>query len=119
MKGLRTQENDKFIKFFEIVQEEAAKLDSVFFLDCGQGNLFENSQMECEGLCGWLIPKENVKEFESLFVNNSEQQHNFDAFYTSVDFDVKGDTINVIIEDPEDIIADDFSIVTNGIQMKE
>ena len=119
MKGLRTQESDKFIKFFELVQEEAANLDSVFFLDCGQGKMFENSQIECEDLCGWLIPTEKVKEFELLFENNSELQHNFDAFYTSIDFNVEGDTVNIIIEDPEDIIADDFRIITNGIQTKE
>lgn len=119
MKGLRTQENDKFVKFFELVQEEAAKLDSVFFLDCGQGKLFENSQMECEDLCGWLIPNEKVKEFESLFENNSEQQQDFDVFYTSVDFNIEGDTVKVIIDDTDEIIADDFSIVTNSIRMKE
>ena len=42
MQGLRTQENQKFKKFFEQVQNEAAKRNSIFFLDCGQGNIFEN-----------------------------------------------------------------------------
>jgi hypothetical protein len=98
MKGLRTQENNKFLKFFKLVQEEASKFDSVFFLDCGQGNVFSNNQIECEGLFGWLIPKEKVKEFEPFFLDNSEQQHAFDNFYTSVDFSIEGDTTNVIIK---------------------
>ena len=116
MLGLRTQENAKFIGFFKLVQEEANKQDAVFFLDCGQGKTFENNQMECEDLCGWLIPKEKVKEFEPLFVDNSDEVNKFDDFYTSVDFHIEDDTVNVIIENFDDIIADDFSIIAKGIQ---
>ena len=39
--GLRTQENSKFLSFWKIVQEEASKRDSVFFLDSGEGNEIE------------------------------------------------------------------------------
>lgn len=98
MKGLRTQENNKFLKFFKLVQEEATKIGSVFFLDCGQGNVFSNDQIECEGLFGWLIPKEKAEAFEPFFLNNSEQQHIFDDFYKSVDFSFEGDTDNIIIK---------------------
>ena len=33
MLGLRTQETNKFILFFELVQEKAKEKESVFFLD--------------------------------------------------------------------------------------
>ena len=35
MQGLRTQENDKFCRYFAIVQAEAEKRDAVFFLEAG------------------------------------------------------------------------------------
>ncbi len=35
MRGLKTQEGSKFEAFFSLVQQEAAKSHSVFFLDCG------------------------------------------------------------------------------------
>ena len=97
MKGLRTLENDKFNKFFELVQKEAKKQDSVFFLDCGGGNLFENASFECEDLFGWLIPQEKVNEFENLFLNQSSKQHEFDDFYCSVDFEIIDDNVSIII----------------------
>ena len=101
MIGIRTKENIKFLKFFEMVQKEAKKFDSVFFLDCGQGKIFENNQIECEDLCGWLIPKEKVIDFEPHFLNNSEQQHEFDDFYINIDFNIVNDKIFIIIDNLE------------------
>ncbi len=97
MLGLRTQENDKFVKFFALVQKEADRLGSVFFLDCGQGKIFENNEMECEDLCGWLIPKEKAKEFECLFLENSSKLYEFDDFYTNVDYCVQNSEVVVIV----------------------
>ena len=97
MKGLRTHENAKFNKFFELVQKEAEKRKAVFFLDCGGGNLFENATFECEDLFGWLIPNEQVAEFEKLFIDQSSEQHGCDDFYCSIDFEVIGDNINIIV----------------------
>jgi hypothetical protein len=64
MQGLRKQETSKFEKFFSIVQNAAKKIDSVFFLDAGDGREFETDTFEGEDLMGWLIPKEKVSEFE-------------------------------------------------------
>jgi hypothetical protein len=64
MQGLRTQESDKFNKFWLLIQEQAAKKGMVFFGDCGEGNDFETEDMEGENFCGWLIPQDKVKEFE-------------------------------------------------------
>ena len=65
MLGLKTQESDKFYKFWELVQEKPSEQDKVFFADCGEGNILETSDLECEDMRGWLIPKEKSKEFET------------------------------------------------------
>ena len=67
MRGLRTQEDEKFIKFFEIVQEAANKKNSVFFGDSGEGNDIITPEFEGEDLFGWLIPNEKADEFEKQF----------------------------------------------------
>ena len=70
MKGLRTEENEKFLRFFAIVQEEAGKNKSVFFLDSGDGREFETEVLEGEDLMGWLIPGEKASAFEKEWENN-------------------------------------------------
>lgn len=70
MVGLRRRENEKFEKFFSIVQDAAEKRNSVFFLDAGDGRDFETDSIEGEDLMGWLIPKEKASEFESIWKRN-------------------------------------------------
>ncbi|UHR03308.1 hypothetical protein LV469_03170 [Peptoniphilus sp. GNH] len=71
MLGLRTQENNEFIKFFESVQDEANKLNKVFFLDFGQCEDISFNGMEVDSLYGWLIPKEEVETFNKEFIDKS------------------------------------------------
>ena len=52
MVGLRTCEGEKFERFFALVQREALKQNCVFFLDSGEGHIFENENMEYSDLCG-------------------------------------------------------------------
>ena len=121
MKGLRRQENEKFIKFFKMVQEEASKKQCVFFLDCGLGTLYETETIECEDLCGWLIPNEHVASFESIYNEDSDEQHNYDAFYCSIDYvvDEASGKISIDIDDtPGDLIVDDFSMLQHEIEIK-
>ncbi len=63
MQGLRTQETNKFEKFFAIVQDAARKKNCVFFLDSGDGREFETDSLEGEDLMGWLIPSDKATEF--------------------------------------------------------
>lgn len=121
MQGLRKQENEKFIKFFEMVQEEAHKKNCVFFLDCGLGTLHETEEIECEDLCGWLIPDEHVPAFETVYSQYSDERHNYDVFYCSVDYVVDKATgeIHIDIDDaPDDLIVDDFSIIQHETETK-
>ena len=64
VKGLRTNESEKFVRFFEVVQEFASKNNCVFYLDAGDGRDFEDNCFEGEDLMGWLIPKENAEVFD-------------------------------------------------------
>ena len=64
MRGLKTQEGNSFVAFFKLVQSEAQKKNSVFFLECGEGNDFSGDNIEGEDLRGWLIPAKQADEFE-------------------------------------------------------
>lgn len=80
MKGLRTQESKKFVRYFSIVQNKALEKKSVFFLDSGDGKEFETDEMEGENLQGWLVPFERVEEFESKWLKKEEDDKFIDFF---------------------------------------
>lgn len=79
MLGLRTQENVKFLEFFECVQIEAENLGKVFFLDFGQCDSTTFQGMETDRLFGWLVPKEKAEEFNRLFLSDNIVEE-WDAF---------------------------------------
>ena len=81
MKGLRTQEGEKFECFFELVQKEALKRDCVFFLNSGEGHIFENENMEFSDLNGWLIPMEKAEEFNEKYMKRQEGQEDWDDYF--------------------------------------
>lgn len=68
MQGLRTLEGEKFERFFALIEKEAEKSDTVFFLDSGEGHDFEKDDIEGENLSGWLIPKDKTKDFEAAYI---------------------------------------------------
>lgn len=80
MIGLRTQESEKFIKYFEIVQTIAQDQGCVFYFDTGDGRDFETDQFEGEDLMGWLIPDEKAKIFE-LEWNNWNELDDWSDYY--------------------------------------
>ena len=71
MRGLRTQEGERFERFFSIVQSEAKKGNKVFFCNCGEGHELIRSDMEGEDLFGWLIPEDQASEFEEQYIANT------------------------------------------------
>ena len=95
MRGLRTQENEKFRRYFELVQAQAGKQNAVFFTDCAEGKLFVDDVYECEDLFGWLIPLELVSAFEKLYMENAEEQENYDDYYCLADYEVQSGAIQV------------------------
>lgn len=67
MVGLRTQEDDRFVRFFEIIQEKAKQMDSVFFLDCAEGRCVFDDDMICTDCSGWLIPADRAQVFQKQY----------------------------------------------------
>lgn len=97
MLGLRTQETDKFNRFFALIQKEAEKQNSIFFADAGDGNDFETPTMEGEEMMGWLIPKEKAIEFEPLW-KKSKVDDSWTDFFTWAVWSRNGDTITIKFE---------------------
>ena len=91
MLGLRTQETNKFILFFELVQEKAKEKETVFFLDSGDGKEFETEAMEGENLQGWLVPLSKVDEFEKRWKDYKEDDEYVDFYCWAEWFDNKGE----------------------------
>lgn len=59
--------DERFLRFFSIVQEVAAARGGVFFLDCGEGHDLITDEIDCEDLSGWLIKEADIAEFEPLW----------------------------------------------------
>lgn len=70
MQGLRTQESDKFNRFWNIVQETAKIQGMIFYADCGEGRNFETEDMEGEDFWGWLVSIDEAEEFEPDWKKN-------------------------------------------------
>lgn len=77
---LRTQESSNFIKFLEVVQHTAEMDDSVFFLECEDGNDAEIDGMSVSDLQGWLIPQDKVEEFLPIWENDEVDDEWIDFF---------------------------------------
>jgi hypothetical protein len=94
MKESRVQglkyENDmqdkKFVRFFDTVQAEARKQNRVFFIDTGEGNEIVTENINCEDLSGWLIPPEDIAEFEPQWANERAWHTIDDRFHESFVF---------------------------------
>ena len=64
MRGLKTQESEKFNRFWALVQTAAAKKGCVFFGYAGEGRDFSTDSMEGEDFGGWLVPTKDADSFE-------------------------------------------------------
>lgn len=97
MVGIRTQESDKFLRFFELVQAKAGSMKKVFFLDCGEGHEFEEAGIEGENLSGWLIPNDIAKKFEQEFISKDSDLEDWEDFVAFVEWSRSGDDIVIDI----------------------
>lgn len=84
MKGLRTQETNEFVKFFEKVQEKANAQNKVFFLDSGDCKDINFQDMTLDDISGWLIPIDKSDEFEIDFLNWSLEDKWDDFFMWAI-----------------------------------
>ncbi|MCQ2604551.1 MAG: hypothetical protein MJ215_05875 [Spirochaetia bacterium] len=86
--GIRTPENDKFLRFFSMVQDAAKEKKSVFFLDSGEGNEITDDDINAEDLTGWLIPSDKADSFSQIYTSFKELDK-FDDFYVFVSWKKK------------------------------
>ena len=89
MRGLRTKEDAKFTRFFQIVQDEANKQNCVFFLDGADGNELIEPDMEISDLMGWLIPEDQADEFEEHWSAHSEIPDRFEDCFLWAEWEKK------------------------------
>lgn len=54
------------------------------FLDCGEENCFEDDNIECENLTGWLIDIDKSNEFEVIFKSFSNIDDVWDDYLAFV-----------------------------------
>ena len=95
MVGLRTQEDIRFLSFFNAIQKEASKSNAIFFLDCGEGHSVFGEDIICTDCSGWLIPKEKVEDFNKQFVAFDEIDDKWDVFAAWVTW--SGEASNPVI----------------------
>lgn len=71
MFGLKTQESQKFNRFWRLIQDTARKSNCAFFGFAGEGRDFETTEMEGEDFSGWLVPLDDADAFEVLWTKPS------------------------------------------------
>ena len=113
MLGLRTNESNKFVKYFEIVQATAQSQGCVYFLDSGDGRDFENEEYEGEDLMGWLIPVDIVSSFEKEW-NNFDVSDSWSGFYTWAIWD-NPEIPTVKFEIPTEPTAESYKYIINRV----
>ena len=97
MKGLRTEENDRFLRYFEIVQSYAKKQNSVFFMNFGQCDDIVFKDMELDCLFGWLIPNDMADNFEKIYLK-SKVDDSWDDFCVWVTPIIESSKLSIIFE---------------------
>ncbi len=93
MQGLRTQDSPEFMKYWEIVQEKAKNLQSVYFLDSGEGREFFGNGIEAEDCFGWLIPQSQIDEFAPVWLERSDElvDDKWDKYYMFAEWHLHDD----------------------------
>jgi len=98
MRGLKTQESEKFNRFFALIQAEAEKQNAVFFADAGDGNDFETPSMEGETMMGWLIPAEQAQDFEQLW-KEADVDDSWSDFFRWAEWQRNGNSVKIAFEE--------------------
>lgn len=98
MRGLKTQENERFLKYFELILQAASEQGAVFFADAGDGHEFSNTEIECEDMMGWLIPAAQADAFEALWMQSAVDD-TWSDFYVWAVWYVENDHIKIRFEE--------------------
>lgn len=74
-------ENPRYNKFWELIQKVAARENSKFFMDSGEGNELMTEEFEGEDFSGWLVPLNRVDIFKRNWSERNAHQEEWDKFY--------------------------------------
>lgn len=64
---LRDAKDEKFMRFFEIVQDAARKLGKVFFLWTEENNPLMTDELDGGDLSGWLVDESDAERFDAIW----------------------------------------------------
>lgn len=85
-----TASEAKFVRFFSIVQDAAAKMGKVFFLDAGDGRELITDGVDGEDLSGWLVDKSDIEAFKPGWLAGMVDDR-FDDDYAFAEWHVNDD----------------------------
>lgn len=60
-----TLRDERFVRYFDIVQRHAEEMGGVFFTWAGEGRELVTDELDGENLSGWFIPADEADEFEA------------------------------------------------------
>lgn len=80
------------------MQQHAADLNCVFFLDSGEGRDVSFADMEGEDLCGWLIPHEHANAFQGEW-NNAQPSNRWLSFFCFAIWRIENGTMLIDFKD--------------------
>ena len=81
MLGLRKQEDEPFMRFMAIVQNNASEKHCVFFLDAALGDDISFGNVEGDNCAGWLIPNDKAELFNEFFKSGKSDSKKWDKYY--------------------------------------
>jgi hypothetical protein len=100
MRGIKSQKSDRFYRFFQLIQDEAARQNAVFFVFAGEGNDIDLPELEGEDMSGWLIPQDRVAEFEPAWTKDHSMSalEQWSDFFTWAVWEEHGGTVTISFE---------------------
>jgi len=93
----RDSDDVEFTRFFKIVQDTAAKMGKVYFLDCGENHDGAVDGIQCEETSGWLIDKNDVGKFEPIWRDDpSNVPDQFDDDMCMADWEDRDGKVSIV-----------------------
>lgn len=91
----KPEENKKFNRFWDLIQEAAAKENAKFFMDAGEGNELITEEFEGENFSGWLVPTNIAKSFEHDWKMKNAHKDVWDEFYCYAEWKEEKELIKI------------------------
>ncbi|MDR3308060.1 MAG: hypothetical protein LBS58_04090 [Coriobacteriales bacterium] len=100
VRGLKYEETAseiRFVRFFDLVQAQAAREGCVFFMDSGEGRDVNTEDFDGEDVSGWLIPKDDADTFEKqwLKIDDGSIDERFDKLFVFARWDQTDEGVTI------------------------